>query len=644
MNEIINKVDYPEYHFKSEVSSYEMEISIVNGDIVFITISGVAVYEEYLKAQVYLNKFIKEKIKQNNTYYLFHNYANLVEIPAKTRISYKNWVLNHVNLFDYVFFFNLNLISQLIIKLGKTTTPLFDKIFIVKDFNDALEFIKKKKSISYFSNNKTKLSKEVTRIIESKSIVEKDEWSGIVDNGRFIHSSFVIDGNIIIRKLEGVFYKGDMKYLIDTLDVIKKDMGLENKKYFLFLDAHKLFGIKIHSRTEAVEWFVKEAPNFHLSGFFGADKLSDLVIKFSINVSSLKNIVFSYSSLNEVLEIVFTYKGYISINKPNIKSSFIKNIFNQSQRIKELEAENARLIEFNSDRIDKLFKIIGEITWNEELAPPNIEIDDSDPYSDVFYSLKLLYFDVKEIIEKRDELIEKAKEADMLKSAFLANLSHEIRTPLNGIIGFTDLLLEEEGVKGNQKQFLEIIKKNSDNLLKLINDIIQISTIEAKQVKIKRKSFNLTNMLIQLENMFKSIVIKDEINIDVKYVKINNETLFIESDELRLNQILVNIIGNAVKFTKEGNVFFGYNIISVKGEKYIKFYIKDTGIGIEKEQQNIIFDRFRQIDDGNTRNYGGAGLGLSISKNLVEILGGEIWIESEIGVGSTFFITIPYVT
>ncbi len=643
MKEIVNKIDFPEYNFTSEVSSYKMEISIVNGDIVFITISGVAVYEEFLKAQIHLNKFIDEQIIDNKTYYLFHNYAKLVEIPAKTRILYKNWVLNHLIIFDYVFFFNLNFISQLIIKLGKATTPLFDKIFIVKDLDEALLFIEKKKKFSYLKNTEFKFTDEIDSIIYEKNIVEKKEWGGEVDNGRLKYSSIVIDNNIIVRRLEGEFHKGDMEYLIDSLKIIKKDMNIENEKYFLFLDVRKLFGIKIHSRTEAVEWFVKEASKLYISGFFGADKISDLVIKFSINISSLKNIVFSFNSLNDVLEEVFFQKGYILNLKQEKQTVFFKKFFNQRSRIKELEIENARLIEFNSERIETIFKIIGDITWDENLKPPEIKTDDSDPYSDVFYALKLLYFDVKEMIDNRDVLLEKAKEADSLKSAFLANLSHEIRTPLNGIIGFSDLLLEDDEINGKQQQFLEIISKNSNNLLSLMNDLIQISTIEAGQVIIKSKEFDLNNLFIQLEKMFHSIVIKDKLEVEVKCVTAGEKEFIIKSDELRLNQILVNIIGNAIKFTKNGNVFFGYNIISIEGKDYLKFYVKDTGIGIDKKYQSIIFDRFRQIDGSNTRNYGGTGLGLSISKNLVELLDGEIWIESEEGKGSIFYFTIPFV-
>ena len=638
MTEFLNKVDYPEYSFKSNESSYAMEISIVNTNIVFISISGVAVYEEYLKAQVFLNKFMSEKIDADNTYYLFHNYANLVEIPSDTRVAYKNWVLDNIHIFDFVFFFNLNLISQLIIKLGKKTTPLFDKIFIVNNFEDALAFIKQKKR--FVSINK--VDKLITKILDNTTIIEKEEWSGSIDNGRLKHFTYVVDGDIIIRKLEGVFEKGDMQYLTDSLDVIKNDIGLGSKKYFLFLDVQKLVGVKIQSRTEAVEWFIKESELFNISGFFGADKLTDLVIKFSINVSSLKDIVFNYSNLNDVLTDAFTFKGEISAVDAKKESSFFSRLFSKAARIKELEAENARLIEFNSDRINKLYKIIGDITWDENLKPPSIDIADSDPYSDVFYSLKLLYFDVKEIIGKREEMVDKAKESDRLKFAFLANMSHEIRTRLNRIIGFTDLLLEEDQINDKHKRFLDIIKKNSDNLLDLINDIIQISSIEAQQLKIANKQFSVNSLMTGLDSLFDSIVIKDGLKINIKFVSVASSDILLFSDELRISQVLTNLIGNAIKFTSEGHVFFGYNIVKEDDKEVVKFYIQDTGIGVRHDKQEIIFDRFRQIDESNTRQYGGTGLGLSISKNLVKLLGGRIWVKSKENEGSTFYFTIPY--
>jgi len=638
-NYITSKIDYPKYYFKSKTGSYELKISLLNNDIINLKISGEANYHDYIEGQISINNFIKHEINAENKYYLFHDYTDLKSIPTKTRNDYKNWVLKHINLFHYIFFSNLNLVSQLVIKLGKTTNIYFEKVIIVKDFNEAISFINRTKNSILLTNNIK--NKELASKIRNFSVKTNEYWGGSVDNGRMIHFSIVVDENIIVRTLEGVFHKGDMQYLIDSLEIIKKDVGLINKKYFLFLNVKKLVGIKLHARTEAVEWFQKEAPLLIKSGFFYADKITDLVIKFSISVSSLKNKVYSYKNYDEAIEEALKEKGIIHYAKKEKKTNTFVKYFHNISRIAELEAENKQLKNYYTTRLAELNNLIGTITWNENLLPPKIEISDDDLFSDIFYSIKLLYFDIKEIIDIRDSLVEKAQESERLKSAFLANLSHEIRTPLNGILGFSELLSEDENLTETQQQYLQIIRKNSDNLLSLINDIIDISIIEAKQIKINIAEFNLIDLFNGLESLFKSLGIKNNSEIEIRFVNTEFTNFNIKTDQLRLNQILVNLIGNSLKFTEKGHVFFGFNTLTEQNNKFLKFYVKDTGIGIDTSLTEIIFDRFRQIDDGNTRKYGGVGLGLSISKNLVNLLGGEIWLESELGKGSTFYFTIP---
>lgn len=251
--------------------------------------------------------------------------------------------------------------------------------------------------------------------------------------------------------------------------------------------------------------------------------------------------------------------------------------------------------------------------------------------------------DFSERKKMEDELIkakEKAEVSDRLKSAFLANMSHEIRTPLNGILGFTEILNDDSISGTKRKEFLEIISSNGKQLLAIINDIIDISKIEAGQVKITNTKCFLNQFMYEIYNFFSSEVLKKcETKVEIKLNIPSERSMLVYTDDIRVRQILHNLIGNAVKFTKKGTIEFGY---SINPEKYlITFHVRDTGIGLPEEKLNMIFERFRQADDTTTRNYGGTGLGLAISKGLVELMGGKIWVESVENAGSAFYFTIP---
>jgi len=242
----------------------------------------------------------------------------------------------------------------------------------------------------------------------------------------------------------------------------------------------------------------------------------------------------------------------------------------------------------------------------------------------------------KKFIEELKTAKEKAEESERLKSAFLANMSHEIRTPMNAILGFAQLLLQENISKQNMQNYIEIITNSGNHLLNIINDIIDISKIDAGQFKIFKSTFNLNSLLFELNSFFGSTIKgKKDIQLIIKHT---TEPVYILSDKTRLNQILINLVGNALKFTEKGFVELDYKIID--GE--ILFSIKDTGIGMSEEELQFVFDRFRQGDETNKRRFGGTGLGLSISKEFVRLLGGEIFVKSEKNKGTTFYFTIPY--
>lgn len=248
--------------------------------------------------------------------------------------------------------------------------------------------------------------------------------------------------------------------------------------------------------------------------------------------------------------------------------------------------------------------------------------------------------DITERKKMEDNLIEakkKAEESDNLKTAFLHNISHEIRTPLNAIVGFSGLLNNPDLETEMRQHFIEIILQSSDQLLAIIADIVDIATIEAGQVKISEKEIELNTTLRLLFDQYLLKANKQNITLTLKPLLPDTEVRII-SDETKLSQILSNLISNALKFTKYGYVNFGYQV----KEDELEFFVEDTGIGIPPIMHNEIFKRFRQVENTTARQYGGSGLGLSISKAYVEMLGGKIWLNSELGKGSTIYFTIPY--
>ncbi len=258
--------------------------------------------------------------------------------------------------------------------------------------------------------------------------------------------------------------------------------------------------------------------------------------------------------------------------------------------------------------------------------------------------------DITKLKQAEMELIkakEKAEESDRLKSAFLANMSHEIRTPMNGILGFAELLKEPDLSGEDQHRFLGIIEKSGERMLNIINDLINISKIEAGQMDITLAETNINDQIEFIYTFFKPEVAKKGIALSYVCALPKKDSTII-TDREKMYAILTNLVKNAIKYTNEGSIEFGYKTIETQGLASLQFYVKDTGIGIPKERQEAIFDRFVQADIEDRDAMQGAGLGLAITKAYVEMLGGKIWVESQeenlnegLSGGSVFYFTIP---
>lgn len=287
-------------------------------------------------------------------------------------------------------------------------------------------------------------------------------------------------------------------------------------------------------------------------------------------------------------------------------------------------------------------------TFKHKLA--NNEIKDVEVYTerlqirgrDLLYSI---IHDITQLRKTQQELLiakDKAEESDKLKSAFLANMSHEIRTPMNSILGFSSLLASPDNSPEKAKQFIDIIFNSGEQLMTIINDIVDISKIESNQLNITLSSISINKTLQHIFEVLQKNASdrgKKKLNLNL-ILPPNNLDYTIETDEIRLIQICNNLLNNSLKFTETGKIEFGYHEIHSDNKTFLEFYVKDTGCGIPESQFESIFERFSQTPEDSFKE--GNGLGLSITKGLVLLLGGTIHLDSQLNKGSTFYFTIPF--
>jgi len=267
---------------------------------------------------------------------------------------------------------------------------------------------------------------------------------------------------------------------------------------------------------------------------------------------------------------------------------------------------------------------------------PSLKTKIEDVYTGIFLYLFIIFVVMRNAKNTYITLYKKARKADQLKSSFLANMSHEIRTPLNAIVGFSNILADENLTADEKKQYAAIINSSNESLLRLVNDVLDVSMIESDQLSLVKGKCNVSGLLDNLEKTY-LLKLSNEGNKIWLHQARQPGQVYIDTDCARLQQILVNLLDNAVKYTEEGEIEFGYSM----EEKTLKFYVKDTGIGIKEKHFDYLFDRFYKIEDDKTKLYRGTGIGLYLTKKLVNMLGGDIWVVSEFGKGSEFYFTVP---
>jgi len=293
------------------------------------------------------------------------------------------------------------------------------------------------------------------------------------------------------------------------------------------------------------------------------------------------------------------------------------------ERQQQIEEQNKTLIR-QAEKLNEANTLLEE--RQEEITLQNEELEKHRNH------LELL------VEERTSELVKaktKAEESDKLKSSFLSNVSHEIRTPMNAILGFTSLLNKEFLSKEKKTKYINIINENCEALLVLIDDILDISSIEVDRLAFTNEKFNVDSILINLETFYK---LNNNKSIELEFINKNQEDgLFIYNDKVRFRQIITNLLNNSFKYTESGKIEFGYEVI----EKFVRFFVSDTGVGIDKSEIDKVFDHFYKIENNPDVLYRGTGIGLALCKKLVAIMGGEIWVKSILNQGSVFYFTLP---
>jgi len=647
-------IESDEWIFHDAKTNYTLTASLLDNSILHVKLVGEINFEIYKAQQLFVNNILNNLLEDGEKIILLHDYEFLFIKSIKARLDYAQWILRHKHQLSELVFYNVSKLNEIYIKAGMLFNPSLKKVVLQKSYKTSINYILSKSKPNFSIPNPIKeiaqldLTEQIGTNTATYSSDKSWQYNSIETNFSCQHK--IYNKHIIYRKLIGQITEAYSKECILRLDKVLSQFSLEDKNIFLLVDLSHSTKISYKSRRAFYYWLKTNSNRFAKIAYIGAERIFNEYLTTLVLLGKTFNIEFFDTKedfFNNKLNHFHTVKLEKTHKEQKHKKFGFCSFRSKNRYIKELEQrlqDSKSIMLDDLNKLDELYEVFGRLSWDNSYRYKAFDIDENHKFAKLFDVATMLQYDIQEIINEKEELAQKAIESEQLKSVFLANMSHEIRTPMNAIMGFSSILLEEESINSEQKNYLKIIEKNSKQLLVLINDIIDFSKIEAGQINIDKENNNLNQFI---RNVVESFYINPKITTNKNdqnkvYLSYNlalpNEDAMAVFDDVRLQQILSNLIQNAIKFTEKGYIKVKYTIEN----DFIIFSVKDTGIGISEDRKNKIFKRFHQADNSINRVYGGAGLGLSICKGLCKLMEGTIEVESEINKGSTFTFKIPY--
>ncbi len=650
--EIIN---CKEWYFYDADTDYSMEVSLIDRSILHVILKGDINFHVYQKQQAFTNEILDNILEDGERVVLLHDYKDLYIKSMKARLDYAKWILKHKHQVSDLLFYNVSSLNEIYIKAGMLFNSALKAVLLFDDYKSAVNYAISKKDQqhidSYNSNGKEYNEKIGELKVKSFS---KTSWQYEDINYKCLHK--IYNNNIIYHEVSQLIEPEGTKKALSILDNILSTHFNNPTNIILLINLTNAKSISYSARRAYYNWIKRNSPKFETITFIGANQYLLNIINIyrlffvNITISFAKSTSDFFEQRGDIHQLSVDEISKINRKEDNKTAKIIDNKTSHSdlppkEYIKELEqrlSKAEQTIEDDNKKLEDLYEVLGRISWDDSYVHESYAISENHKFAKVFNFATMLQYDIQEIINEKEKLMKKAQESERLKSAFLANMSHEIRTPMNAILGFSSILLEEENLSEEARNYVKVIEKNSTHLQFLITDIIDFSKIEAQQMKINKQHNNINQFIKTIIESFTlstsyEKIIKNEI--EIKYsLALKDKQSWAYFDENRLGQVLRNLIQNALKFTERGTIDISYSI----DNNNIVFDVKDTGIGIPKEKQKDIFQRFKQADNSISRAYGGSGLGLSICKGLCTLMGGDIHVNSQENQGSTFTFHIPY--